>query len=542
MAYRRDPKKSSYNSFVDNLEPVRSSRTSRKESNSTFTAKKESDSGTYLRKAQRLFQDLNKIHTDVNTSYNTNKYKNTKSDIFGTSNSSASKPTRISKKTHEDLSQSVVYERKTTEVARYESRTPTRQRLNRDKSADEIFGLKEGTTRQHVFPQKEWGNREFEPKYRNINARERMHKEMYGGRSYTPTARTNYSREKNGQGIESIFGGTKRSKTPVADISHDSLKGRPQTAFEIRKSQTTSNIFGTATDYSGEVRNIPSKRVDEWSNDPDSEKKRQNQHASDLFDSKLRTDKRLASIQSERIFDASSTWATSGLSPQSSKKSMDAFSEKQANLSSSFFGSTCGTPERRRKLNLSFDAVDRSVSPVNSSAKDVKLNHLKSNLHSEDFLREYSDPGKVRKSLVYSLQCDGLQRSATANDIKDVCKGVHCFDINPSVNNITGDCTGKVNLKIRATDKTEFDKVIRNLQGCGYQVIDTKENLRTTNLSPSKSFTQKSAKPEGLRLTDSQLGLSDSRTAPSRRRTNSRNYMKPTQSMLLRYSKGSDQN
>ena len=117
--------------------------------------------------------------------------------------------------------------------------------------------------------------------------------------------------------------------------------------------------------------------------------------------------------------------------------------------------------------------------------KNMSPQKLNIRASSEVKIREKIQPNVIPKSedvRIENIMIKGLKPNDDEISIKELCKGVHIVEINPSIDNVTGNCSGNAQLKIRSYhNSSNLDKFKEKLIKKGLEVSDINSSIGKKN-------------------------------------------------------------
>ncbi|OMJ88947.1 hypothetical protein SteCoe_8952 [Stentor coeruleus] len=166
-----------------------------------------------------------------------------------------------------------------------------------------------------------------------------------------------------------------------------------------------------------------------------------------------------------------------------------------------FFGPLCHCPNPKTTKNLNFSASKENLEsneksykkPINhppvlqpkngpykkSFQKSPNTNKTLKILQNDSKLRT-STPNiypKPQDPCIQEIEIKGLKPNDDELSIKKMCQGLHIINISPNFDNMTGNCSGTANLKLRTHAKTpDIEKIKANF---------IEKGLKATSITPS---------------------------------------------------------
>lgn len=123
---------------------------------------------------------------------------------------------------------------------------------------------------------------------------------------------------------------------------------------------------------------------------------------------------------------------------------------------------------------------------------------------------------KPEDTKVQEIQIKGLKPNDDELSIKQMCQGLHFIDISPVYDNVTGNCNGTANLKLRTHAKTpDFEQVKKNFADKGLEAmsINPQRGKKNNYLQSQVDFLDSSLQQEEKRLNANNLTSSERKRA-----------------------------
>ncbi|OMJ91013.1 hypothetical protein SteCoe_6475 [Stentor coeruleus] len=123
---------------------------------------------------------------------------------------------------------------------------------------------------------------------------------------------------------------------------------------------------------------------------------------------------------------------------------------------------------------------------------------------------------KPEDTKVQEIQIKGLKPNDDELSIKQMCQGLHFIDISPVYDNVTGNCSGTANIKLRTHAKTpDIEKVKKSFADKGLEAISVtpQRGKKNNYLQSHIGFLDSSLQQEEKRLNANNLTSSERKRA-----------------------------